>query len=240
MKERLKAMHQQKVFLCDQLKAIMKRNKVLQAEIDVAKRGLDGLSLMSNSMTLPPQLQTSNKMKGTRENDDDEFNEGQMMEILQGYEREFDENHAHFMENGQNPFDDGNFASNNDTDEEDFLADIRPERKIEMVANYSSSPNLPPARRKSMSPQQRRLKIQTEDTLFTKDAAVAMSLPLLRAASPSSPATAESANLPRDLSHAKSMPQLQRTASSGSGFLLNKKEKKEFFARKLQEIKEQR
>jgi hypothetical protein len=30
MKERLRAMNEQKVFLCDQLKALMKRNKILQ------------------------------------------------------------------------------------------------------------------------------------------------------------------------------------------------------------------
>jgi hypothetical protein len=35
MRERLKAMHQQKAFLSDQLKAIMKRNKVLQMELEL-------------------------------------------------------------------------------------------------------------------------------------------------------------------------------------------------------------
>lgn len=47
MRERLKAMSQQKIFLCDQLKAIMKRNKVLEAEIEVAEARTAAMNLDS-------------------------------------------------------------------------------------------------------------------------------------------------------------------------------------------------
>jgi uncharacterized protein (DUF3084 family) len=59
MRERLRAMNEQKVFLCDQLKALMKRNKILQAEIDSVN--------LTDSISAKPSLisqQNSTQLRG--------------------------------------------------------------------------------------------------------------------------------------------------------------------------------
>ena len=207
------------------------------------QRGLDGLSWTS-STSLPPTMMPGTN-KSAKMNRQEEFNEQQMRNILESYEKEFDEKHAHFMQDGHNPFDEvGQIV---EEVEEDFLADLRPERKGMIPAStlsLSPSQNNLPTRRKSMSPQQRRIKIETEDTLFNNNNPGALSLPILRSSSPSSPQLVSPDQQQQQafdhLNHAKSMPQLQRNLSSNSGFMLGKKEKKEFFAHKLQELKEKK